>query len=170
MIIYPSLISADILNIEKEIENLEPYVDGFHLDVMDFHFVPNLTLGPDFINKIRKITQRKLFIHLMVDDPLKFIDILELKEHDIISFHVEVKENIEDLIEKIHNQKLLVSLALKPETALEEIIPYGHQIEHLLLMTVEPGFSGQQFLPQSFERIRLLKSLMDINQFSFKLE
>ncbi|MCL4361427.1 ribulose-phosphate 3-epimerase [Candidatus Dependentiae bacterium] len=169
MVIYPSIISSDLLNIEKEIESLEPYVEGFHIDVMDFHFVQNLTLGPDFVNKIRKITKKKLFVHLMVENPSKFIDLLNLQEQDIISFHIEVEEKLEDVIKQIHEKKLFASLAIKPKTELETVIPYGRKIDHLLLMTVEPGFSGQKFLPESLERIKLLKSLMDINQFSFPI-
>jgi ribulose-phosphate 3-epimerase len=175
MLIDPSLISGDLLNLEQQIKELDSYADGYHLDIMDYHFVPNLTWGPIFINAIAQVTIKPLFIHLMVDDPQIYFDRLELRENDTVSFHAESclttpvacnpvsgavcpsyidYEYIQELIEQLHAKKLNASVALKPGTGISSAQKLLPMVDDILCMTVEPGFSGQQFLPASFDKIQ----------------
>ncbi len=154
--LFPSLISANLLRLQEEIELLEPHVAGFHIDIMDFHFVPNLTWGPAFVEAIRQATHKKLWIHLMVDYPEKYLSLLELFEHDIVSIHWESprKESIEHTFDSIRARGLTPSLAINPRTSLE--ILYSFAPEHVLLMSVEPGFSGQEFIENTFDKLKEL--------------
>lgn len=156
--IYPSLISADLLNLEKIIKELEPHCSGFHIDIMDFHFVPNLTWGPAFVNAIRKVTNKQLWIDLLVEHPEKYLERMDLYHNDIISIHYESTYQT-NIFKKIREQKCLASLALDPATPVEAIIPFLDQIDHILLMSVKPGFSGQKFIPSSIEKIKKLNEL-----------
>lgn len=151
--IYPSLIAADLLNLESEIKKLEPYSDGFHLDIMDFHFVPNLGLSIDTINQISEITKKQLWVHLMVEDPSKYLEKLKLKNGDIFSFHIESNKNIATLIADIEEKNLKSGLSLNPETDYNMIKPYTSQINHITLMSVHPGFCGQRFLDATYDKL-----------------
>lgn len=154
--IFPSLISSDILNLEQTIKDLDPYCDGFHIDIMDNHFVPNLTLGPLFANAIDKLSQHPSWLHLMVESPEKMISQFKLKKQSIISFHIEAVDIPRKIIEQIDKKGLIASIAIKPSTSLEHIYPYLEHVKHVLLMSVEPGFSGQPFIHESLERLRHL--------------
>lgn len=151
--IYPSLIAANLLILETEIKKLEPYCDGFHLDVMDFNFVPNLGLSIDTINQISSITDKQLWVHLMVENPSKCLDKLKLKEGDIFSFHIESEANAVTLISKIEEQNLKSSLVLNPETDYNMIKPYTFQVDQITLMGVHPGFCGQRFLDATYDKL-----------------
>lgn len=149
MKIYPSLISADILNLEKVITTLNSYADGYHLDVMDDHFVPNLTWGPMFINAIAKKTSLPLHIHLMVSKPQNWVDRLNLSHKDSFVFHIETM--VDDyqtnlLINKIKKNRVKVGVALNPKTPIDAIEKFLPIINEVLVMSVTPGFSGQQFI------------------------
>lgn len=166
MKLFPSLISSNLLKLEATINALEPYVDGFHLDVMDFHYVPNLTWGPAFMNAIRKATKKQLWVHLMVDNPQEYLNSLELAPGDIISFHHEIQDTATtlDLCKQIAARALVPSIALKPTTsikALEPLFMPDNPVKpgQVLLMSVEPGFSGQKFLPTSIKRLHELVEL-----------
>lgn len=160
-IIYPSLISSDLLNLGQTIEQMDPYCDGYHLDIMDFHFVPNLTFGPDFVNAIRKKTERKLHIHLMVDYPERYIERFVLAPDDIICIHIESKTDIgiRQLAHLISKKGLIVSIAISPFTPLEALISLPMPLQQILLMSVKPGFSGQAFLPHTLGRLNALMQL-----------
>jgi ribulose-phosphate 3-epimerase len=167
--IYPSLISGDILNLEQQIKILEPHCDGFHIDVMDWHFVPNLTWGPMFINAIDAITNKPLFVHLMIDNVYPFLDRLILQEHDIVSFHIESTSEIEKIIHRIKEKNWRSSVAIKPNTPLEETFSFLPMVDMVLLMSVQPGFSGQQFLPESIGRLESLVCYREQHNLSFKI-
>ncbi len=154
--IFPSLIAANLLNLEKEIQRLEPHVDGYHIDVMDFHFVPNLTLGPDFVNAIRAATKKPLMVHLMVDYPERYFKRMALKEDDIVSIHPESpSENTPtELIQAIADLGWTPSLALNPDTNISVVQTIDAPLKHILLMSVNPGFSGQEFMPLVYEKIK----------------
>ncbi|MGC2310932.1 MAG: ribulose-phosphate 3-epimerase [Candidatus Babeliaceae bacterium] len=171
MNIYPSLINAPLLNLEQTIKQLEPWCAGFHLDIMDFHFVPNLTWGPLFINAIRKATYKKLWIHLMVDAPSLYITTFRLSKGDIISIHQEsaTQEELKTLFKLLHSQHLQASLALNPETSLREIIDLIPYLDQVLLMSVQPGFSGQIFLRETYARLQQLQTLKKEYQASFSI-
>lgn len=153
MKIYPSLISADLLNLQSSIQKLEPHCDGFHIDVMDNHFVPNLTWGAQFIKAISSCTQKPLFIHLMIDFPEKFIEKIHMKAGGSVAIHIENTKNILQASKGIRENKWHVSLAINPKTPLEELKPYLPAVDSVLLMSVNPGFSGQDFLESSFGRL-----------------
>jgi ribulose-phosphate 3-epimerase len=169
--LYPSLISGDLLNLERDIKKLEPFCNGFHLDVMDFHFAPNLTWGPDFINAIRSATQSQLWVHLMVDRPADYLERLKLHEGDIVSVHYETLANneIERIWRHLKHNGLKRSLAINPETAIEVVKTFFHELDQVLLMSVEPGFSGQSFLPESYKRLQELKDLRDEHSQVFRI-
>ena len=167
--IFPSILSANILNIEEEIRKLEPYCDGFHLDVMDFHFVPNMTFGPEFINKIAQVCSKQLFVHLMVDDPIKWLNILKLKKNDIFAFHYEATNEHEKIINLIHKQKWLASVAINPKTSIENIDQFANQIDQVLIMSVEPGFAGQPFIPDVFKKIEQISNFKIKNNLNFRI-
>lgn len=156
--ICPSLISSNLLNLSQTITELEPHSDGFHLDIMDDHFVPNLTWGHMFINAIAHKTMKPLFVHLMVEQPELWPQKLELNDNDTVIFHLENKINHYALIKNITEKKWHVGLAIRPKTPIEEILPYLKHINLVVLMSVEPGFSGQSFLESSIERLKLLVS------------
>lgn len=169
MKIFPSLISADLLNLESTIKKLEPHCDGFHIDVMDNHFVPNLTWGPQFIKAISQIVTKPLFIHLMVENPEQFLDTLHLKKDDTVAFHIENVKNIKETIKRIRENKWHASLAIKPNSALEQLWPYLDMVSSVLLMSVNPGFSGQAFLPESLPRLEQLAEYRKQKEMNFTI-
>jgi len=172
MKIYPSLISAPLLSLEKMLFLLDPHCDGYHLDVMDDHFVPNLTWGPSFINAIADATQRPLQIHLMVDVPARWIERLELRNGDSFVFHYEALQNIaqaQHLIEKITARGWKAGIAINPPTpvtALHALLPHLHEV---LIMSVNPGFSGQKFIPEIVAKVKPLMLTRQHNGNNFTL-
>ncbi len=158
--LFPSLISADLLNLRQEINLIDPYVDGYHLDVMDFHFVPNLTWGPLFINEVRTATQKPLFIHLMVEYPEKYFDRLHLFEGDIVAVHYESpsQHSIEELFRQIASYGWTPSIAINPSTNLDPLYFLKDSLQNVLLMSVDPGFSGQTFIPEVLEKLKTLSA------------
>ncbi len=169
--LYPSLISGDLLNLEQQINLLEPHCAGFHLDVMDFHFVPNLTWGPAFINAIRAHTHKRLWVHLMVDNPFPYLERFMLKPHDTISIHYESLSlmDLQNCLELIRFNKLTPSLALSPTTPINVVLSLVDLIDQVLLMSVQPGFSGQALLPVSYERLKALADLRSNKNFSYTI-
>ncbi|MEX0848924.1 MAG: ribulose-phosphate 3-epimerase [Candidatus Dependentiae bacterium] len=155
--IWPSLISADLLNLQKTIQELDNHCHGYHLDIMDNHFVPNLTWGAQFMNAIAQNTKKPLWIHLMIEQPENFLDTLSVPEGTYITFHVETKSNIETLIKEIKNRKWKPSIAINPKTSIANAFPYLDEIDQIVLMSVEPGFSGQSFIPEVLKKITPLK-------------
>lgn len=162
--IYPSLISADLLNLEKEIKLLEPYCAGFHIDVMDNHFVPNLTWGKMFIDAIGEITKKPLWVHLMIDNPSIFIDSLVLSPGSMLTFHIESVSDVKKISCRIKEKNIIPSIAVSPKTPIEKIFPFLDLVDHILIMTVEPGFSGQCFLKNSINKIETLFSYVNIRK------
>lgn len=158
--VYPSLISSDILNLEATVKKLEPYCTGFHLDVMDFDFVPNLTWGPAFINAIRSISTKQLWVDLLVQHPEKYLERMNLNKNDIVSIHLESKHDPQ-VFANIRSRGLIPSLALDPQTEISQATPLINVIDHILLMSVIPGFSGQSFVPESVERLEQLHALLE---------
>ena len=169
--IFPSLISAPLLQLEDEIKLLEPYCAGFHLDVMDFQFVPNLTWGPAFINAIRQATSKQLIVHLMVDNPEKYIDRLQLNPADIIAIHLESPSTLTltQLIQTIKSHNLIPSLAINPSTPIESLISLPIGLEHVLLMSVNPGFSGQKFIPRILDKLKTLNNFKKSHNLDFAI-
>lgn len=168
MQIFPSLISGDLLNLEHQIKQLEPYCAGFHLDVMDFHFVPNLTWGTQFVNAIRAATTKPLWVDLLVDKPQQYLDRLSLQKHDIVSIHYE-STYPENIFKTVTSMDLQASLALDPTTPLEAVQPFIELVNQITLMSVKPGFSGQAFIPNSVERLKQLAAMRKQSNLSFSI-
>ncbi|OGB97015.1 hypothetical protein A3F06_01535 [candidate division TM6 bacterium RIFCSPHIGHO2_12_FULL_36_22] len=154
--IYPSLIAAKLLEAKQEIEKLEQYCAGFHLDVMDNHFVPNLTFGASFVNEVARVTTKQLFVHLMIDNPFEFLDQVKLKKGDILSIQYASMQDIPHMLNAIKKKDLLVSIAINPDISLEKIYPYIKTLDQVVIMSVKAGFSGQSFIPETIKKARAL--------------
>lgn len=153
MNIYPSLMVVDELNLKKEIELLELYCAGFHIDVMDNTFVPNTTWDIYSVNEMVKLIKKQVWLHLMIDNPKAFYEQLFLPVGSLVSFHIELDIDILDFIKTIREKKHNVSIAIRPKTPISHIIPFLRSVDQVLLMSVEPGFSGQSFLNSTFDRL-----------------
>ncbi len=151
--LYPSLIAANQLSLQQTLDALDPYTDGYHLDIMDNHFVPNLTWGHGMINAIAAYTTRQLWVHLMVDNPERWVEQLALPPESIVTFHIEGCTNPLHIIHAIQKKEWYASVAINPRTAVDTIIPLLSKLDQVLIMSVEPGFSGQQFIASSIEKI-----------------
>ncbi len=171
MKIYPSLISSDILKLGETLSTFDTLCDGYHIDIMDFHFVPNLTWGPQFVNAFVKATSKPLHVHLMVDNPVAWIDVLDLRSIDSFVFHFESPglEQSAKIIEKIKQKNWRVGMAINPETAVSETFPFLDLLDQVLLMSVKPGFSGQAFLPGVIDKIGPLLEQRDQLGVSFSI-
>lgn len=163
--IFPSLMAANQLNLASAVKKLEAYADGFHLDIMDAHFVPNLSLSTDVVHQLAQTTKKQLSVHLMVDNPEEIIETLHLKKNNVVTFHLESTQHPEELIKEIKRKNLLVGIALRPATPLSSLYPYLDTIDQILIMTVEPGFSGQKIIPEIFQKIEDLANYQQVNNF-----
>jgi ribulose-phosphate 3-epimerase len=167
--IFPSIISANLLNLQADIEQLAPFCDGFHIDIMDNHFVPNLTMGAAFANAIGQLNTKPLWLHLMVDNPASIIRALTIPAGSIISFHIESKEDHLETINIIKEKNYLPSITIKPKTGVERIFPLLNVINQVLLMSVEPGFSGQLFLESTTDKLDQLTSYRSKSTHHFRI-
>jgi ribulose-phosphate 3-epimerase len=165
--LYPSLIAADLLNLRTAIKELESSCDGFHLDLMDHHFVPNLSWGPDFVNSIACATELPLWVHLMVTNPGTIVEQLQLRAQDLVTLHYEsfvTPALLLELVLLIKKTNTRIGLAVSPKTEISLITDLLAQFDQVLIMSVEPGFSGQQFLPASYAKIeQLIQARRDQN-------
>ena len=160
--ISPSILSADYASLKSEIEKVKNGgADMLHVDVMDGHFVPNISIGPPVIKSIRKATDMFLDCHLMISNPCDYVDSFVKSGADLIAFHVESNSDIEETIEKITSAGVLPALVVKPGTSAESVFPYLSKIAMVLVMTVEPGFGGQSFNDIAVEKIKTLNSLKE---------
>ena len=161
IIIAPSILSSDFANLESEIKKLEKNgADWIHVDVMDGHFVPNLTIGAPVVKALRRVTNIPLDVHLMIENPEKYIKDFALAGSDIITFHYEAsKNNVNEIIDLIRSYGKKVGLSIKPKTKVSEIEKYIKDVDLVLIMTVEPGFGGQKFMPDCAEKIKEIKNI-----------
>lgn len=160
IIVSPSILSADFANLERDIKLVERNgADWIHVDVMDGHFVPNITIGIPVVKSIKKVTSLPLDVHLMIENPEKYIEDFANSGADILTFHYEAvkKENIKSLITKIKNLGVKAGLSIKPKTQPEEILEFLPDLDLVLVMTVEPGFGGQKFMADCAEKIKVIK-------------
>ena len=161
--IAPSLLAADFANLATEIIEVEKGgAELLHLDVMDGHFVPNLTIGPCLIKSLRKHSTLIFDAHLMITDPLQYIDSFVKAGSDHITFHVECDNDIQKVIDEIKKHDLSVGMSVKPKTPVEAILPYLSQLDLVLIMTVEPGFGGQSFMSDMMPKIKILRERIDL--------
>ena len=160
--ISPSILSADFSKLGKEIQDLEKAnADLIHIDVMDGHFVPNITIGPEVINKLRKYTSLPFDVHLMIAPVDNFIENFANAGADIITIHPEATKNLIASIEKIKSCKKKVGISLNPETSVEKILPVLELIDLALIMSVNPGFGGQKFIEKVLEKVKILRKEID---------
>lgn len=159
--IGPSLMCADMGNLKSEVIQLDDAnVDFFHFDVMDGRFVPNFTMGPDIIKSLRPYSTKPFDVHLMIEEPEKYINLFVDAGADMISVHAEATIHLQRTLQSIRNQGLKAGVALNPSTPLSYLDYVWDTIDYVVLMTVNPGFSGQEFIPLIFEKIEQLKSLI----------
>jgi ribulose-phosphate 3-epimerase len=167
--IAPSILSADFSRLGEQVRACEQGGAGrIHIDVMDGHFVPNLSMGPVVVQGLRPVTQLPLEVHLMVEEPGRFVDAFVDKGADTLIVHHEVLTDPQPLVRRLHELGKKAGLAIKPDTPVDVLGPYLAAIDLALCMTVHPGFSGQRFLPDSPGRIRQLRAL--INRLNPKCE
>ena len=169
--ISPSILSADFSQLGNEIKKLEEGgADMIHVDVMDGHFVPNLTIGPPVIKALRKQCSIKFDVHLMISPVHKYIEAYSDAGADIITIHPEATDNLAESISKIKSLNKKVGVSLNPETKIDLIIDYLEKIDLVLIMSVNPGFGGQKFMPEVLEKIRKLKKIQSENHLNFDIE
>ncbi|WP_058990562.1 ribulose-phosphate 3-epimerase [Anaerococcus rubeinfantis] len=169
--ISPSLLSANFANLQKDLDELKKSkIKYIHLDIMDGKFVPNISFGFPIIKKIRKDNDFIFDTHLMIDEPIRYIDEFKESGSDIITVHYEACKNLDETIEKIKESGLKVGLSFKPKTDINKIIPYLEKIDLCLVMSVEPGFGGQSFMEDSLEKIKTIRKYIDENNLSCLVE
>lgn len=153
-IISPSILSADFANLEKDIKRVEEAgADWLHIDVMDGHFVPNITIGVPVVKSIKKIASVPLDVHLMIENPQKFVKDFKDAGADIITFHYEAVDDVLAVVKLIQSFGLKAGLSIKPKTKTEEIFEFLPHLDLILIMTVEPGFGGQTFMHDCAQKI-----------------
>lgn len=166
-ILSPSLLSANFANLERDIKKVEDEADWLHLDVMDGHFVPNLTFGYPLIKSIRKITDIVFDAHLMVENPSNFVQSFKDAGVDFFTFHIEAVVHADALINKIHKAGMKAGVTLVPSTPLSSIMEVLPLVDLVLVMSVNPGFSGQEFIPYCEHKIQELSNLKKDKGFSY---
>ena len=169
--ISPSILSADFSQLGNEIRKLEDGgADMIHVDVMDGHFVPNLTIGPPVIKALKKNSSMIFDVHLMISPVHKYIEDYSNAGADIITIHPEATNNLSDSISKIRKLKKKVGVSLNPETKIDVILNYLKQIDLVLIMSVNPGFGGQKFMPGVLSKIKQLKKIQLEKKIDFDIE
>ena len=159
--IAPSILAADFGYLMRDIKAVEGNAEYLHIDVMDGHYVNNISFGIPVIESIRKYTDMKFYTHLMITNPEKYIKAFADAGSDNITFHIECTEDPDSLIKEIESYGKTAGIAVHPDTPVEKVFPYIGKVKIILIMTVYPGFGGQGYLPESGERIQKLKAAID---------
>ena len=169
--ISPSILSADFSKLGSEIQSLEKAkADFIHIDVMDGHFVPNITIGPEVIIKLRKYTSLPFDVHLMIAPVHNFIKNFADAGADIITIHPEATNDLMGSINKIKSFNKKVGISLNPETSVKKVLPVLNVIDLVLVMSVNPGFGGQKFMKENLEKVKILRKEIDTNKLKTQIE
>jgi len=169
--ISPSILSADFSKLGNEIQDLEKAkADLIHIDVMDGHFVPNITIGPEEINKLRKYTSLPFDVHLMISPVHNFIENFAEAGADIITIHPEATNDLMNSIKKIKSFNKKAGVSLNPDTTVDKVMPVLNAIDLVLIMGVNPGFSGQKFIKETLEKVKVLRKEIDKKKLKTQIE
>ncbi len=161
-ILAPSILSADFKNLGQEIKKTEDNGAKFlHFDVMDGLFVPSISFGVPVLKSIRSATDQVIDVHLMIQEPIRYIDTFKDAGADYVTVHLEACENVEKTLEKIKECGMKAGLSICPETEVKEIIPYLEMVDLILIMGVHPGFGGQKLIPETFDRLRQVRQFLN---------
>ncbi|AMC93435.1 ribulose phosphate epimerase [Erysipelothrix larvae] len=169
-IVAPSILAIDFKQLPLQIKRAEISAEWFHYDVMDGVFVNNISFGPDILKQINALTDRFMDIHLMIENPVKYFDAFIDAGADSITFHVETMIDVETgihAIEKLHEKGVKAGITLRPSTPLDAIYPYLKYVDLVLVMSVEPGFGGQAFIPSMLERIEKIDEMRSMNNYHY---
>ena len=169
--IAPSILSADFSRLGEELRAVEDAgADAIHVDVMDGHFVPNITIGPLVVAGVRKLTSLPLDVHLMIEEPDRYLETFAEAGSSWVTVHAEVCPNLRKTIKGIHGLKVRPGVVLNPCTPLKTLYPVLDRIDLVLLMSVNPGFGGQSFIVSTLRKIERLRKIVDRNQYSLEIE
>ena len=174
MIVAPSILSMDFTQTLKQLQEVESSkAKWLHVDIMDGHFVPNLSFGPDITKQIRRHSKLFMDVHIMVEDAEHYSEVFVEAGANLLTFHLEAckdAESVHRIISKIHHQGCKVGLSIRPQTPVEAVFPYLNVIDLVLIMSVNPGYGGQSFMEESVDRIQRLRKEIDAHQHSVLIE
>ncbi|MDK9865174.1 MULTISPECIES: ribulose-phosphate 3-epimerase [Staphylococcus] len=169
--LYPSLLSTDFLKLQEELTALEEAgVDGVHFDVMDGQFVPNISIGLPILEAVRKGTKLPIDVHLMIEEPEKYVELFADYGADMISVHVEATPHIHRVIEQIKNKHVKAGVVINPGTPVDAILPVIKMVDFVLVMTVNPGFGGQSFISDTVDKLDQLSKIKGDLNLDFEIE